>query len=153
MEATLNPKVTGKFYKGFRNVTPMFLQGGHAVFKVKGAIDTFTYLVRKTGSGFAVYVRPQTGADQYIGVVRFGTSSASFKWGTTSGFLKSHKAVVMFEWAFGIIMRDGCTPTGYRIVHSDECSVCRRPLTHPKSIKQGMGAMCLERLNKLCLSK
>lgn len=120
MKKTANPKVTGKYFKGKCSVTKEFIISGMAIFTVGSSHQTYTYKITKHQSGyFTVFalLHPENKEDYtYIGILNLKPTITGYvKVGMATGFANNHSAVVMFDWALDIIMKDRCTPTGYKI--------------------------------------
>jgi hypothetical protein len=116
-----------------------FLFAGKAAFtlqsKVTGCHYSYRIAESKDGSVFFASV-VQNGAKMYVGII---PSAERWKFRSTraSKLPSSHPAVAALEWFLKHLDSDKV-----ELHHCGKCGRCGRKLTHPESIKSGIGPEC-----------
>jgi hypothetical protein len=123
-----------------------FLLGGNAVFSVR-SVETgnhFTYRIKppKKDPTPGVFFVELLGSDQvfrYFGnIMPAGNFIYTRK---TPAYFKDHPAAQGFALLWQWLEKDRMHPR-MEVFHQGKCSVCGIRLTHPKSIKLGIGPEC-----------
>lgn len=130
-----------------------FILGGKAIFSVRslGTGNHFTYRVKRpSGSkhkdAVVRFVELQ-GSDQvmrYFGNIEEGDRFRFTR--KTPSYMRDHPAVIGFSYVWRWIAHRNSIPNTVEIWHEGKCSMCGIRLTHPDSIKSGIGPECRKKL-------
>ena len=62
-----------------------------------------------------------------------------------SAWQETEQCFKVARWVIRQIWDEKPLPEGYKVNHMGRCSACGRPLTHPESLKTGLGPICAGR--------
>lgn len=124
-----------------RNLILRFLHSGRAMFTLrsKSTDRHYTYRVRKSSAydrGYFVTIR--VGASWlYMGVLEdFGIRATR-----NSQYASHTEQVKAFDWCMRAIQNDRGMHL-FEFWHEGKCGRCGRALTHPESVRSGIGPEC-----------
>lgn len=147
---------------GLLNITTEFLFAGRAVFTAdNGATGDrkahFTFKVRKwtpkdkAGQDqrpvFLTYLL--TGPDRtrdwaYLGTVRLVAGFVGYYHSPKSKVSVEARSVAALHWVIRVLNGANRVPPAASIQHDGVCARCGRQLTHPESLKTGLGPDCYD---------
>lgn len=122
-----------------------FLKAGKAKFTVANPSGVhYTYQVSKIKEKDSFFVGLLTGPDNqsnytYMGVL---DENNQLRFTKKSGFSPDETPAKVFNWTLKVVNGRAKVPDGYSIQHSNACGRCGRELTHPESIRTGLGPEC-----------
>jgi len=137
------------------NITGLriFITSGHAIFTVKslksGSHMTFKVDDVKGSDDTRYFVSVLTGPDNtrdytYAGLMFLNKVTGDLSFGVTkkSGFTQTSPQVRAFRWLVASMNREVSVEGKAEIDHVGKCGRCGRALTHPESLKTGLGPEC-----------
>lgn len=125
-----------------------FMLAGKAIFSVRSLTtgNHFTYRVKpprgdSTGDVFFVELRGSDSIFRYMGNIvvqdqRFILTRR------TPAYMKDHPATVGFSYLYRWLVERSAIPDQVEVYHEGKCSACGIALTHPESIRRGIGPEC-----------
>lgn len=120
-----------------------FIFGGRALFTAQSLRTNahYTYRVRKSdGDLWFVHLLTAPEAFTYMGVI----TNNKFKTTSKSRYNFMSPPVKAFDYILAAVQSPEM-PAQLRITHEGRCAVCGRTLTHPTSLKSGIGPECAKR--------
>jgi hypothetical protein len=127
-----------------------FLLGGKAIFSVrsKSTGQHFTYRMKRpnrepNSDVKFVELRGSDGVFRYFGNID-PTGAFAFT-RKTPAYMKDHPAVIGFNYLWRWLKERASIPDTVQVWHEGQCSVCGIRLTHPESIKLGIGPECAKK--------
>lgn len=122
-----------------------YAEGGHGSITARSVAtgNHHTYKFRKTESG-VLLASVLANGDQwiYLGVVDFPRRALRLT--PKSKFSKDSQAYRALAW---LIKLAEFNPAIVEVLHDGTCGRCGRTLTHPDSIKSGIGPICATRVS------
>jgi hypothetical protein len=136
------------------SINSKFLFAGKSVFTVNNETsgEHFTFKVRaresewpkgsgKRSTNYFINVKASGGKYpfRYVGLLN---ADGTIKVTAKSDYTIDDKEYKVGAWASQVIVAGKMIPTNYKIQHAGKCGRCARELTHPDSIKSGIGPEC-----------
>lgn len=160
--APAQPTLDGQ---GLLNITTDFLFAGKAVFTADNGVEGprhahFTFKVRKwtpknrEGQDqqpvYLTYVL--TGPDRtrdwaYLGTLRLVAGFVNYHHSPKSKVGTWARSVLALDWVVRVLNGASRVPPLASIQHDGVCARCGRQLTHPESLKTGLGPDCYDIIN------
>ena len=132
----------------FENVVDLkeYLFLGKAFLTVKSLKTNthFTYRISiapSNGTIHFVWVKSFENKFVYLGLVR---NKTIFERSQGSLFTQESLPFIAFNYLFSIALRNTSFPTELEVYHTGQCGRCGRFITHPTSIKRGIGPECFK---------
>lgn len=133
-----------------------FIHAGKAVFTLESEKTGkhFTYRIahpvdKETGKPdrSISFVSVLTGPDNTRSYTYFGNikGAGRYELGRRSKLSGDAMSVRVFEWFYRTVITQQRMPDKLRVYHMGKCGRCGRALTHPTSIKSGIGPECAKR--------
>jgi len=139
-------------------VNKAFIFAGKAIFTVNNATGThYTFRLNVKPDQYdktkkVCFASLLTGSNNlsdysYIGMVNVNDCSLRMTKG--SKIAKDSKPANVLRWILNIINQEAYDklPEGYAVNHDGRCCRCAKVLTHPDSIKSGIGPECIKKMS------
>ena len=129
-----------------------YIKGGSGEFTIVSIAtgNHHTYRINKSTTNGTLFVRHLTGSDNtedysYLGIIDRDLYGLVPTPRSPSPSCTAFKALNWF--LLSIYHKDTYNLSKVEFHHAGKCSVCSRKLTHPDSIKRGMGPKCRARIS------
>ena len=130
-----------------------FLLAGKAIFTIKSKESGkhFTYRIRKPKDADREihFVSLLTGSDNESSYSFFATifDKKEYRHGKKAKISDTAEGVIAFRWFLRNLLA-GTVNDRVELFHEGKCCACGRKLTHPESVKTGIGPECSGRIHK-----